>query len=177
MPPVFFSLELVSSIFSAAGGWITMFILSWSIWRAPHFGEGPRGFIESRILQEQINKGQERHWTQRSDLQGGELPGYSADPVRLSPVNSSPPAVTKTCVLLFISFVNFRSRSQTNHKTNVSLRGFNIELSRKINFPNNSRSRLSPADTQMLEMINVPRPGGWFTRVLWLQFKWDHTGK
>lgn len=100
-----------------------------------------------------------------------ELPGYSADPVRLSPVNSSPPAVTKTHVLLFISFVNFRSRSQTNHKTNVSLRGFNIELSRKINFPNNSRSRLSPADTQMLEMINVPRPGGWFTRVLWLQFK------
>lgn len=46
------------------------------------------------------------------------------------------------CVRVCSLLSTLRSKNQTNHINNVSLRGFNIELSRKINFPNNSQSLL-----------------------------------
>lgn len=62
---------------------------------------------------------------------------------------------------LSLSF-SFQLRNVSNHKNNVFLRGFNIELSRKISFPNNSRSPSSLANKQMHKMINLLWPGGWF---------------
>lgn len=63
-------------------------------------------------------------------------------------------------------FVSCSLRNHPNHKNNVPLRGFNIELSRNINFPNNSRSPHSLANKQMHKMMNVLRPGGWFPTLL-----------
>lgn len=62
---------------------------SWVYWRAAYF--------RNRSIKV-------RRDTECSDQtsRDAELPGYSAHPVRLSPVNSSPPAVTKTCVCYYL---------------------------------------------------------------------------
>lgn len=72
------------------------------------------------------------------------------------------PLLFLTNVMKLSFSFSFQLRNVSNHKNNVFLRGFNIELSRKISFPNNSRSPSSLANKQMRKMINLLWPGGWF---------------
>ena len=127
----------------------------------------------------------------RSDLQrlrDTELPDYSDDPVRLSPVNSSPPgapdpspAGTILLYYYYYYYLFFLSTFAPGAKPTIKIMCLSEDLI--LNCHARSTSQITadpvfpPADTQTQEMINLPRPGGWLARVFWLPFKWDYTGK
>ena len=135
-----------------------------------------RGFIESHILQEQINK--VRRDTERTDRtsRDTELPDYSDDPVRLSPVNSSPPgapdpspAGTILLYYYYYYYLFFLSTFAPGAKPTIKIMCLSEDLI--LNCHARSTSQITadpvfpPADTQTQEMINLPRPGGWLARV------------